>query len=219
MIGPLYLGLLNPDSRPLEGVKNGRNGPKRASEGRALPDPSPGPRRGLKRPPGGSTVFGRTRRPSAGYALPCGHAYRRGGYRLTPSGLRAPARRDRLPKPRALSGRGGRLDLGVLFSEKLSGSEGQESRASPRPQLDRRETGEDWGEAEPLTPNRNEHASWLGVGCFTPPPATWRAPRRPAGGGFGVAFVALFLPKGETYKCAFPIKHREVNPGSDLGVS
>lgn len=55
-----------------------------------------------------------TRRPSAGYALPCGHAYRRGGYRLTPAkpGLRAPARQDRQAKPRALTGRGARLDTG-----------------------------------------------------------------------------------------------------------
>ena len=54
-----------------------------------------------------------TRRPSAGYALRCAHAYRRGGYRLTPSGLRAPAHRERQPKPRALSGRGGRLSPGI----------------------------------------------------------------------------------------------------------
>ena len=60
-----------------------------------------------------ATASGRTSRPSAGYALPCGHAYRRGGYRLTPSGLRAPARRERQPKPRALSGRGGGLYGGM----------------------------------------------------------------------------------------------------------
>jgi hypothetical protein len=55
-----------------------------------------------------------SRRPSAGYALPCGHAYRRGGYRLTPAlpGLRAPAPGKRTPKPRALSGRGGMLGSG-----------------------------------------------------------------------------------------------------------
>ena len=40
-------------------------------------------------------------------------AYRRGSYRLTPAlpGLRAPAHRDRLAKPRALSGRGAWLEF------------------------------------------------------------------------------------------------------------
>lgn len=57
-------------------------------------------------------------RPSAGYALPFGHAYRRGGYRLTPAlpGLRAPASGKRPPKPRALSGRGGVLGFGLAIS-------------------------------------------------------------------------------------------------------
>jgi len=43
-----------------------------------------------------------------------GKPYRAGSYRLTPAapGLRAPARRDRQPKPRALSGRGGWLAIG-----------------------------------------------------------------------------------------------------------
>jgi hypothetical protein len=47
-------------------------------------------------------------------------AYRRGSYRLTPAapGLRAPACRDRRPKPRALSGRGGQLVLEFPTSEK-----------------------------------------------------------------------------------------------------
>ena len=47
------------------------------------------PPRGQEKAPAFAAVCGRIRRPSAGYALPYGHAYRRGGYRLTPSGLRA----------------------------------------------------------------------------------------------------------------------------------
>ena len=72
------------------------------------------PPEGAGKAPRYATASGRIRRPSAGYALPCGHAYRRGGYRLTPAGpgLRAPAHRERQPKPRALSGRGGRLCTG-----------------------------------------------------------------------------------------------------------
>ena len=63
------------------------------------------------------------------------------------------------------------------FPKNCLAVKGRSQGPARRPQLDRRERpGEDWGEAEPLTPNRNEHASWLGVGCFTPPPATWRAP-------------------------------------------
>lgn len=56
---------------------------------------------------------------------PAGHAYRRGGYRLTPAmpGLRAPAHRDRQPKPRALSGRGGRLGPEFPTLEKQSSKE------------------------------------------------------------------------------------------------
>ena len=87
--------------------------------------------------------------------------------------------------------------MGVLFSENCLAVKGRSQGPAWRPQLDRRERpGEDWGEAEPLTPNRNEHASWLGVGVFYPTPLPrGERPRRPAGGGFGVAFVALFLPK------------------------
>ena len=47
------------------------------------------PPRGQKKAPAFAGASGRIRRPSAGYALPYGHAYRRGGYRLTPTGLRA----------------------------------------------------------------------------------------------------------------------------------
>ena len=48
-------------------------------------------------------------------------AYRRGSYRLTPAtpGLRAPARRDRQAKPRALSGRGARLDTSTHAQQGL----------------------------------------------------------------------------------------------------
>ena len=106
------------------------------------------------------------------------------------------------------------------FPKNCLAVKGRSQGPARRPQLDRRERpGEDWGEAEPLTPNRNETCFVVGVGCFTPPCHVASAPGGPAGGGFGVAFASLFLPKEETYKCAFPIKHREVNPGSDLGVS
>ena len=116
------------------------------------------------------------------------------------------------PKPRALSGRGGRLDLGVLFSENCLAVKGRSQGPARRPQLDRRERpGEDWGEAEPLTPNRNEHASWLGVGCFTPPLPRGERPRRGAcRRRFWGGFCCAVSPEGETYKCAFPIK----TPGS-----
>ena len=71
-----------------------------------------------KKAPAFAKAGGRIRRPSAGYALPFGHAYRRGGYRLTPSGLRAPAHRERQAKPRALSGRGACLCFGLRVSAK-----------------------------------------------------------------------------------------------------
>lgn len=56
-------------------------------------------------------------RPSAGYALPYGHAYRRGGYRLTPADGRGYGHLrtvNRLAKPGALSGRRARLARAVL---------------------------------------------------------------------------------------------------------
>ena len=84
--------------------------PIRASEGRTASNPRLGPQRGHRRPPRGlwgrgmdSQTFGGIR-PAAAR-----HPYRGGGYRLTPSGLRAPAHHERQPKPRALSGRGGWL--------------------------------------------------------------------------------------------------------------
>lgn len=63
-----------------------------------------------------STANNRIRRPSAGYALPSGHPYRGGGYRLTLAlpGLRAPAHRAHQPKPLALTG------LGSWFSLRLA---------------------------------------------------------------------------------------------------
>lgn len=63
-----------------------------------------------------SIVNNRIRRPSAGYALPFGHPYRGGGYRLTLAlpGLRAPTHRAHQPKPLALTG------LGSWFSLRLA---------------------------------------------------------------------------------------------------
>jgi len=62
-------------------------------------------------------------------------AYRRGSYRLTPAapGLRAPAHRNRRPKPPALSGRGGHLDTFMPAPGKIvyQVGGGQGSRASP----------------------------------------------------------------------------------------
>ena len=43
------------------------------------------PPRGAGKAPRCVTASGRIRRPSAGYALPFGHSYRSGGYRLTPA--------------------------------------------------------------------------------------------------------------------------------------
>jgi hypothetical protein len=146
----LYLGLHNPDSRPLSGSRKGLNGPKRALEGRALPDPSLGPRRGLKRPPGGSTVPCRTRRPSAGYALPlhgtptgagatASPRLRRGfGHLLTVSACRNPS-------PSRDSAAGSAMVF--VHLQNPFGSEGQGSRASPEAaaRSAAQGPGEDWG--------------------------------------------------------------------------
>ena len=93
------------------------------------PNPKPAepkPSNSENRNPNLGAASGRTRRPSAGYALPFGHPYRGGGYRRTlpMAGLRAPARRERQSKPLALSGPGDCLDSGFASASKkrLAGS-------------------------------------------------------------------------------------------------
>jgi hypothetical protein len=87
-------------------------------------------------------------------------------------------------------------------------SQGPARRPQPGAQRrDRARTGA--RSAEPLTPDRNEHASWLGVGwLFTPPPATRRAPPE------GLPEAVLFLtcpagaarnPLGDYSKCALDV--------------
>jgi hypothetical protein len=155
-----------------------------------------GPRRGQERPPG-------ARRPVVGLAdlrrdTPCPPGTPTGAGataspRLGP-GLRAPARRERQPKPRALSGRGGRLCAGFPTLEKTGQQRGggQGSRASPeaaaRPEGG---TGRGLGaKPEPLTLEQPRTCSVVGGGvAFHPAPChAASAPGGPAGGGLGVAF-------------------------------
>ena len=98
VIGPLYLGLLNPDSRPLEGVKTAETA-LNGSEGRALPDLLQAPRRGLCCPQGlyglGGLADLRRIRPALRARLPAR------GLPPHPFGASGTCCRDRLPKPRA----------------------------------------------------------------------------------------------------------------------
>lgn len=135
----LYLALSSQNDRPLRGIKKPLKRPIRALKGRTASNPRLGPQRGLRKAPRwlygpvpDSQTFGGIRPARSG------HPYRGGGYRLTPAapGLRAPARRERLSKPRALSGRGDRLYGGLLaFSKTVqqwrAGVKGQPGGRSP----------------------------------------------------------------------------------------
>ena len=104
----LYLALSSQTGRPYGAskiLKTAHTGLR----GSDCVQPRLGPQRGHRRPQGlwgrgmDSQTFRRIR-PAAAR-----HPTGAGGYRLTPSGLRAPAHHERQPKPRALSGRGGWL--------------------------------------------------------------------------------------------------------------
>ena len=189
-------GFTQPRFETLEGVKNGRNGPNGCSEAGRCPTSSPGPRRGLKSTPRGSTVLAgladlRRIRPALRARLPA-----RG---LPPHlfGASGTCCRDRLLKPAPSRDAAADSIWVCCFPKNCLAVKGRSQGPARRPQLDRRERpGEDWGEAEPLTPNRNEHASWLGVGCFTPPPATWRAPPEACRRRFWGGFCCALSPEG-----------------------
>ena len=187
----LYLALSSQTEGPYGASKNLLKRPIRASEGRTASNPRLGPQRGHRRPPRGlwgrgmdSQTFGGIR-PAAAR-----HPYRGGGYRLTPSGLRAPAHHERQPKPRALSGRGGWLRPTLLaFSRTVQ--QGSEDFA----RLDA--NAAEWaGQTEGGRSARQGGAkapSWRNGRRFSlrenRPPMSGAPPARPARSGLGVALT------------------------------